>query len=78
MLAYHLRDRPTADDVDVERLAAASEGFSGADLALVCEAAAETALTRALETGDADPIGMADLLTALHTATRHRGETRDR
>lgn len=69
ILAYHLRDRPVADDVDLDVLAAASDGFSGADLALVCEEAAERALTRALETGDALPIGMAELRGALASVT---------
>jgi SpoVK/Ycf46/Vps4 family AAA+-type ATPase len=69
ILRYHLRDRPLADDIDVEILAAASEGLSGADLALVCEDAAERGLTRALETGEATPIGQADLRAALAGVT---------
>jgi SpoVK/Ycf46/Vps4 family AAA+-type ATPase len=69
ILSYHLRDRPVADDIDLDLLAAASDGFSGADLALVCEEAAEAALTRALETGDALPIGMSELRAALSALT---------
>jgi AAA+ superfamily predicted ATPase len=65
ILAHHLRDRPVGGDVDLDVLAAASEGLSGADLALVCESAAELAIERALETGEAGPVGMADLRAAL-------------
>jgi SpoVK/Ycf46/Vps4 family AAA+-type ATPase len=69
ILSYHLRERPIGDDVDVDMLAAATDGFSGADLALVCEEAAEAALTRALETGDALPIGMSELRAAVAAIT---------
>ena len=64
ILAYHLRGRPTAG-VDVERLAARSEGYSGADLRLVCESAAEAALEASVAAGAARRIEMADLERAL-------------
>ena len=40
ILRYHLRGRPVGD-IDVDALARASEGMSGADLGLACDEAAE-------------------------------------
>jgi len=60
----HLRDRPVAN-IDLGRLARATEGYSGADIAHVCEAAAEYALAEALRTGDRRLIEMRDLDAAL-------------
>ncbi|MEU1663803.1 ATP-binding protein [Streptomyces sparsogenes] len=63
ILRYHLRDRPI-ENVDLGRLAKATDGLSGADLAHVCEAAAETALLDSARTGTVRMIGMKDLLDA--------------
>ncbi|RSS79590.1 26S protease regulatory subunit, partial [Streptomyces sp. WAC06614] len=63
ILRYHLRDRPI-EAVDLGKLVKATEDFSGADLAHVCEAAAETALLDSARTGNVRMIGMADLLGA--------------
>jgi transitional endoplasmic reticulum ATPase len=40
ILAVHARDKPLADDVDLDALAARTAGYSGADLAAVCREAA--------------------------------------
>ena len=64
ILAYHLRDRPVAD-VDTTRLAERTEGYSGADLRLVCESAAELALEDSLATGTPRPITTKDLAKAV-------------
>jgi SpoVK/Ycf46/Vps4 family AAA+-type ATPase len=65
ILKVHLRDRPVAG-VDLGKLAAGSEGLSGADLAYVCETAAEKAmLASARAGGEVRPIGMAELQAAL-------------
>ena len=64
ILEVHLRDRPTAG-IDLKRVAQETDGYSGADLRLVCEAAAEQALEDSLQTGTARPIGMADVNIAL-------------
>ena len=64
ILEYHLRDRPVGP-VDHKRLAAATDGYSGADLRLVCESAAESALEDSLERGEPRPIGMGDFEKAL-------------
>lgn len=64
ILEYHLRDLP-ALDIDVKRLAGRTEEYSGADLRLVCEAAAEIALEDSLASASARPITMKDLAKAI-------------
>jgi AAA+ superfamily predicted ATPase len=56
ILALHLRGRPAEKGIDVAALADRLEGFSGADLAYVCECATELAMQDALRTGDRRPI----------------------
>ncbi|MPN43248.1 ATP-dependent zinc metalloprotease FtsH [bioreactor metagenome] len=54
----HLRGRPLAADVDVKKLAAATEGFTGADIMKVCQQASMDALSeyiRDMEAGKAHP-----------------------
>nr|WP_281361801.1 ATP-binding protein [Nakamurella aerolata] len=64
---YHLAHRPV-EGIDLSALAGASAGFSGADIAFVCEQATEHALLDGARTGTARLIGMADLTAALqHT-----------
>jgi SpoVK/Ycf46/Vps4 family AAA+-type ATPase len=60
----NLVDRPVAG-IDVGRLAARSDALTGADIAYVCEAAAERALMDSVRTGKPRFIGMADLDAAL-------------
>ena len=64
IIESHLRDRPVSG-IDRAKLARATDGFSGADLRLMCEAAAERALEDSIETGAARPISMADLQRGL-------------
>jgi SpoVK/Ycf46/Vps4 family AAA+-type ATPase len=64
ILRLHLRDRPIGG-IDLPRLVAATDGYSGADLAHVCEAAAEHALLDSAESGQVRLITMADMLGAL-------------
>lgn len=64
ILEYHLRNRPVGA-VDVGRLAKRTDGYSGADLRLVCEAAAEAALAASLATGQSRPIESGDLERAI-------------
>lgn len=61
----HLKDRPISG-VDPGRVAALTEGFSGADIAHVCETAAEKAMAEAIRTREPRLIGMQDLDSALH------------
>ena len=64
VLRYHLRERPVAG-IDVKRLAKRTHGYSGADLAHLCETAAERALLDSVSTGKARMIEMGDLDAAL-------------
>jgi len=59
ILQYHLRDRPLGQ-LDLHRLANRTEGFSGADLRLLCESAAESALEDSLRSGTNRPIESGD------------------
>jgi AAA+ superfamily predicted ATPase len=64
ILEFHLRDRP-CEDIDTKGLAERTSEFSGADLWLLCEAAAESALSDSIRTGAARPIRMTDFASAL-------------
>jgi len=73
ILSYHLRGRPLDGRIDVERLAARTERYLGADLRLVCDSAAEIALEDSMESGRARSISPADLERAIkdvHPSTR--------
>ncbi len=61
---FHLRHRPV-EGIDLRRLARATEGFSGADIAHICETASELALLDSARSGQARMIGMADIEAAL-------------
>ncbi|MFJ3728827.1 ATP-binding protein [Streptomyces sp. NPDC090045] len=63
ILRYHLRERPI-EAVDLGRLVKVTDGLSGADLAHVCESAAESALLDSVRTGKIRMIGTKDLLGA--------------
>ncbi|HST81615.1 MAG TPA: ATP-binding protein [Kineosporiaceae bacterium] len=65
VLRYSLRDRPIAG-VDTGVLARMTAGYSGADLAFVCESAAERALLDSVRTGRPRMIQMSDLEAAVH------------
>jgi SpoVK/Ycf46/Vps4 family AAA+-type ATPase len=60
----HLRDRPIAS-VDIPRLARQTDGYTGADIAHVCESAAEKAMIEAVRGGEARRIEMRDFEAAL-------------
>ncbi len=60
IIAYHLRGRPI-EGVNVGRLAKATDGLSGADLAHLCDTAAEAALLDGVRTGNVRMIAQTDL-----------------
>ncbi len=64
ILRYHLRDRPIAN-IDLPRLARRTEGYSGADLAYICDTASEQALLDSARAGAPRMIEMRDLEQAL-------------
>ena len=61
---FHLQERPVAG-IDLARLAVLTGGYSGADIAHVCESAAEQALFDSVGQGSARLIGQADLEAAI-------------
>jgi SpoVK/Ycf46/Vps4 family AAA+-type ATPase len=63
ILEYHLRDRPVAG-IDLRALAEITDHYSGADLAHVCETAAEFAMRDSIATGEVRMISQADMLAA--------------
>ncbi|MFC8585447.1 ATP-binding protein [Streptomyces sp. NPDC057217] len=63
ILRYHLRERPI-EAVDLGKLVKSTEDFSGADLAHVCETAAEAALLDSARSGSVRLITTKDLLGA--------------
>jgi SpoVK/Ycf46/Vps4 family AAA+-type ATPase len=63
ILEYHLRDRPIAN-IDLRAVAAATEHYSGADLAHICETAAEFAMRDSIASGQIRMISQADMLAA--------------
>ncbi|MER6256336.1 tetratricopeptide repeat protein [Streptomyces sp. NPDC001584] len=63
ILRYHLRDRPI-ESVDLGKIVKVTEDFSGADLAHLCESAAEYALLDSARSGTIRMIGTKDLLNA--------------
>ncbi|MFF3860013.1 tetratricopeptide repeat protein [Streptomyces sp. NPDC002209] len=63
ILRYHLRERPI-ESVDLDKIVKVTEDFSGADLAHLCESAAEYALLDSARSGTIRMIGTKDLLNA--------------
>jgi len=63
IIEYHLRDRPIAG-IDLKAVAAATDNYSGADLAHVCETAAEFAMRDSIASGEVRMISQADMLAA--------------
>ncbi|MEU1629462.1 ATP-binding protein [Streptomyces sp. NPDC020096] len=64
ILRTHFTDRPVAG-IDLDALADATDGFSGADLAHLCETAAERALLDSARSGQVRMIEQRDAETAL-------------
>lgn len=64
ILRYHLRDRPIAG-IDIGQIVHETDGYSGADLAHICEVAAERALMASVNLGRVRLIAMDDILGAL-------------
>ncbi|MEU4640739.1 ATP-binding protein [Micromonospora sp. NPDC023814] len=64
ILEYHLRERPIAG-IDLRKIVAATEDYSGADLAHLCETAAEYAMADSVRTGEVRMIEQRDLERAV-------------
>ena len=61
---YHLKGRPVAG-IDLAKLARSTDGYSGADIAHICETAAERALMDSVRRGEPRMIGTPDLEAAI-------------
>ena len=64
IIRLHLRERPVAG-IDLKSIAARTEGFTGADLAHICDTATQLAMADSVRSGDVRPIAMADINTAM-------------
>jgi SpoVK/Ycf46/Vps4 family AAA+-type ATPase len=64
IIEYHLRERPIAN-IDLGRLVGATDDFSGADLAHLCETAAEHAMHDSITSGEVRMIEQRDFDQAL-------------
>ncbi|GAA0252190.1 ATP-binding protein [Saccharothrix mutabilis subsp. mutabilis] len=73
ILRFHLRGRPV-ERVDLGKIAKATEGMSGADLALVCEQATESALDETMSSGRHSPITQRHLAEAARSVRPSIGE----
>ena len=60
ILRMHLDRRPVAG-IDLGELVRSTDGFSGADLEHLVASAAEQAMLRSIQSGEVQPIGMAEL-----------------
>jgi SpoVK/Ycf46/Vps4 family AAA+-type ATPase len=61
---FHLKNRPI-ENISTTKLAKLTDGYSGADIAYVCEGASERVLLDSVRTGNVRLIGMDDLLAAI-------------
>lgn len=64
IVRLHLRDRPI-EGINLTAIANRTHGFSGADLAHVCDSATQLAMAASLSTGQVRPVRMADVDEAL-------------
>jgi SpoVK/Ycf46/Vps4 family AAA+-type ATPase len=60
IMRSHLRDRPVAG-IDLKAIAKRTDGFSGADLAHVCDSATQLAMAASMRSGQVRPVTMADV-----------------
>ncbi|MHC4661815.1 MAG: ATP-binding protein [Planctomycetota bacterium] len=65
ILELNLKDRPLGDDIDLDRLAAMLDGFSGADIRNICDQAASGAFMTAVSEKRTEPIEQADLVAVI-------------
>lgn len=77
ILQIHLRDRPLAEDVDLDLLAQLAQGLTGADIEAVCQQAAIAAITdyvRRAESGESVPLLIAQhhLAAAIEAACERK------
>ncbi|MEZ0350991.1 AAA family ATPase [Mycobacterium sp. pR1184] len=64
IVRYHLRDRPVAG-IDLKSITNRTDGFSGADLAYLCDTATQLGMADSIASGQVRPITMADINAAI-------------
>jgi SpoVK/Ycf46/Vps4 family AAA+-type ATPase len=69
---FHLRDRPV-ERIDLVRLASLTDGYSGADIAHICETASEHALLDSVRLGTPRLIGQHDVEAAISEVRQSLG-----
>jgi SpoVK/Ycf46/Vps4 family AAA+-type ATPase len=60
IIKFHLKDRPVAG-IDLNSIAKGTDGFSGADLAHICDSATQLAMADSMRSGQVRPVTMADI-----------------
>ncbi len=65
ILGLNMRDVPAAEDVSLADVAARAEGYSGADMAELCDRAKRSALCRQLGSGSEERVNADDFASAL-------------
>jgi transitional endoplasmic reticulum ATPase len=75
IFGVHIVNKPLADDVDVGRLAAETDGFAGSDIEAVCRRASMRAISALLDAGEEDDasrltITQANFLAAVESVRR--------
>jgi SpoVK/Ycf46/Vps4 family AAA+-type ATPase len=64
IVKFHLRERPVAG-IDLKSIAARTDGFTGADLAHICDTATQLAMADSVRSGQVRPISMSDINAAM-------------
>jgi len=65
IIAYSMRNVPVVEGISFQNIAADTDGYSGADMAELCDRAKRSALNRQLSSGNEESVTMDDFTTAL-------------
>ena len=73
IVRVHLRERPVAG-IDPKSIAARTDGFTGADLAHICDTATQLAMADSARSGQVRPISMDDINAAMDQVRPSAGQ----
>jgi SpoVK/Ycf46/Vps4 family AAA+-type ATPase len=73
IVKFHLRDRPVAG-IDLKSIAARTDGFTGADIAHICDTATQLAMADSVRSGEVRPISMSDINAAMEEIRPSAGQ----
>jgi len=65
IFGYQLREVPIKDEVSIEEISKQTDGYSGADIAELCDRAKRLALRRQMESGVSESVSVQDFKTAM-------------